>query len=392
MSSSRARVGGVTGMGRGSVGGLVPKSIVRAAFANQNKPSIDAAALFELAYQIFVIHNQDMPNALGEAAYLCDTTGKFYEDATKDKRYYPRSGDIETLKQNLELITNRARDIETVYIIGPGPKEVFLRKEGMLIKGLPNVRSIVTIDLSAEFNNQAKIAVNELAEDIGRSLLHSSYTMDYKAAAEKIRAERVSNRHLPPGLVLSTGGLITNIKTNDHTTFPVDQFKLDLKAMASIAGPCGFLMVTYDSNDDENSLVKAYRTEALRQLYLNVIDKISELCPGFSGLDSKKFTVVSTWNKEAQAVDHKLVVKEKMELRVPYKMDTRNGKTYFVTLLPGTTYNIISSYKPDVERVKEAANAVSLEHIIAAEHKKGPTAHFFQNRCGRSSTSYYGCK
>ncbi|MBU6234334.1 MAG: L-histidine N(alpha)-methyltransferase [Alphaproteobacteria bacterium] len=354
----------------GRVGGALPVN-------SNSKTELTPDELLAIAINIFV---KLEPNALGNAAYKLDPDGSFYNKATLHKKYYPRSGDIKVLEDHSAVIYNRARNVRRVVVVGPGPKEAFLRKEGQIIRELPNVEQIDTVDISEHFNLLACEGVASLAKELGRPLKHRGITMDFRAAAKLYDNEADPMETL----VICTGGLITNTESRNHDTFPSEQFKTDLKALGRIAGPGGYVLATYDSNEDPQSAVGAYKTKDFFRLYLNVIEAISKHVPAFRGLDVKNFQVRSVWNPKAQSVDHKLVVTRPMQFVVPYKNGGSTSVTHRINLMPGHEFHIISSYKPAVENVSAAGNEVGMTTLVSTEEDSGPTIHMFQNTAVRS--------
>jgi hypothetical protein len=330
------------------------------------------ADVLRLAVNIFV---KMEPNALGKAAYLLDPTGKFYNDATNHKSYYPRPGDVIAIKNHKEQITNRAHEVKHAIVIGQGPADVFQAKEVEILKGLRKLEKITTIDLSSYFNEQADEVVQKLSAKIKRPIEFNSITADYRTNASYLPLHTEGE----PALVICTGGLITNTESKNRDDFPSGQFKRDLKSLAKIAGKDGYVLVTYDSSEKIPLLLKAYDTKELKNLFLNVIDVIAKTCPEFEGLHRDNFEVVSSWNPTAMAIDHKLVVKKDMHFVVPYKNGHPKEVTYTVNLLKGSDIHALSSYKPHVEEVAKTARCVGLKTLISSETRRGPTVHMFKN-------------
>jgi hypothetical protein len=330
--------------------------------------------ILTLAVNIFI---KMEPNALGKAAYLLDPTGKFYTDATTHKSYYPRTGDVTAIQRHKEEITNRAHQVKHAIVIGPGPADVFQAKEMKILKGLRKLEKITFIDLSSHFNAQACNVVKDFCIKKKKTIELNSIVADYRIASSALPRTKMDQED--PTLVICTGGLITNTESKNHDDFPSAQFKKDLKSLARIAGKNGYVFVTYDSQEDPNLILKSYQTQETRNMFLNVIDVIAENCPEFQGLHRDNFDVVSSWNPTAMATDHKLVVKKDMHFVVPYKNGHPTEVIHTVTLLKGHDIHALSSYKPRVSAVSEAAKCIGMETLISSETRRGPTAHMFQN-------------
>ena len=329
---------------------------------------VSVEQLVEDAIDIFVTKRD---GAIGEAAFRYDMTG-LYDRATGTPEYYMREGDVGLHQRYAAQCANRINGIETAIVIGQGPGNIFRSKEGEILAKLPRLKRVVTIDIASENNLDAKRFVRgELSQIFGREIEHIGINADFRKAMQE-RPDLFSADERRG--VFCSGSTIMNLPPAILDTFPEKALVQDLQTFADMAGDNGHVLVTYDSNQDEDTIIAPYTTAEAQDLFLNVIDVQAARNPHLKGLSRSHFRYAVDFNKDAHEVRQRLVVVKPYSFTFPFAGKSKIKGVHSVNLHVGEEFHMISSYKPEMKRIMAIAESTGrLTNSIVTQEIHGPT-------------------
>ncbi len=311
----------------------------------------------------------------GSIAYSDAGASIFTENVLTAPAYYPYWGEVEHISAQKDSI---ARDIECTaraIIVGQGPRESLRNKELQVLKLLPNLQRIETLDLSAEFNQQSAEELRNFAKDYtethGRQLEIVCHQMDFTRPSAIIKPQANTT-------VFSTGSLLSNIPNASPHGSPDSDLKRLLQAFGYLAGKNGKIVIGYDSNTVQDTLTQAYNNEAISKLILNIPQIIADHCVGIEGFDPspENFSYEAQWIPKANQEALKIIIENPQDFSI-------QGERFH--LRAGEEYVFISSVKPQPNIVRELANDIGItqksvyidehglcEHILKVEKEQAP--------------------
>jgi uncharacterized SAM-dependent methyltransferase len=321
--------------------------------------------------------------------------------------YYPFHGEIDHIQDSRgDLIASKTNLAETdvLVIVGQGPWENCLKKEGQIIRDLarlpkPRLQKVVFIDISSDFNEQARQGMDALKKELNRPDLQiETHTADFQEYA-------MDHVPAPNTTVISTGSLISNITDVPLSGFPEKKLQSFLQSFRDIAGPSGKVVLGYDGNRDSDSNISAYEGSGdLSKFFYNVIWEIHSKSHGVSLsytnddgeqvpldqdelMDGKIFRYIPVWNEQGGHVAHTLEflrpVTVSVDLSNPALCSLLSGREK-ATLRNGLTFTAgqqlvaMTSTKYNWEDVKKAGKEVNLDTLSAKFHSSGLCLHSFK--------------
>ncbi|MDD3019409.1 MAG: L-histidine N(alpha)-methyltransferase [Alphaproteobacteria bacterium] len=212
--------------------------------------------------------------------------------------YTPYSGETKLISDNLPMISSWAQDTETAIIVGPGPAMSVMAKEIPVLQSLPNLKKVIVIELSPEFNKESTAAIQTVLPNVKMS----SYLEDFRTV--DLSAESYSS-----ALVISTGGL-TNFENISTDHFPHAQVTSHLQAIKRLAKSGGKFMWGYDSSTDADR----YNRKEISEFLLYPLEKASKR----SGviIDPTGFEHITYANTAASVLSHDWVVTRDQDIQI----------------------------------------------------------------------------
>lgn len=249
--------------------------------------------------------------------------------------YTPYSGEKALIQNNLPEISDWAKDISTVIIIGPGPARSIRAKERQILQSLPKLRQVVISELSREFNKQSSAEIKRLFPNISVTALQQDF-----------RTINLDNVDYDSALVISTGGF-TNFErmTADH--FPHSQVSEHLATIKRLARHGGKFLWGYDSSID----VSRYNCPEVSEFLLYPLEKASKM-DGVT-LDPRGFEHKTLANRAASVLSHDWIVTRDQNVFI-------GDRSYAFSV--GEKFVAFSSAKPDPTKIIRAA---SLQGIVS---------------------------
>ncbi|MFN3828195.1 MAG: L-histidine N(alpha)-methyltransferase [Micavibrio sp.] len=306
----------------------------------------------------------------GEIAYQ-NGGGKLFAQFTHaNPDYYPYHGEITLLATNRDAIAELFADVEHAIVVGPGPASSFSRKEYPILEKLPKLKAVSLVDLSADFNQQAKGVIQSNSQAMRRRVKGNitNYDMDFHDAGAVIPAQGKT-------AVFVTGGLVSNVHNAPLNGFPDQDMQGMLRACRDLAGEDGFVILGYDTNQWHESLNKAY-DQSLAPFIKNIMQIIADHTPGIQGFDPHpdNFRYEMQWHKKASQVAHTIVFERPQRFTI-----TDNGQTHTFTFDTGDELVMMSSIKPLQQKMTQLASYCGLQTVNGYFDQHGLVEHIFKS-------------
>lgn len=284
------------------------------------------------AFRADALEGLAQPQKQIPSKYLYDATGaKLFEQITEQPEYYPTRTEMALLRRHAGEISAAIGPGATIVEPGSGAGE----KVEILIEALESPRAMVPVDIARE---QLRRVARTLA------VRHPSLEI-VPLWADFTRAiavpERVACLH--PRLVFFPGSTIGNF-------LPEVQQGL-LRALATLAGKDGSLLIGFDRIKDESVLVPAYDDAAgvTRAFELNILERLNRELG--ADADPQKFEYEARWDAEHARIEMHLVAREAHAITVAgERFEFAKGETLWNE----------SSHKYDLARIERLAASAGL--------------------------------
>lgn len=268
-----------------------------------------------------------------------------------DNGYKSHSGEKGLIELHKEGIASWAEGMDTAILVGPGPEVSVRHKEIPILRGLPNLRRIVVVELSPVFNRASC------------SVLHDEFpkaqVIPYHRDFMKLELE--GSLSYGNALVISTGSLANYEKCPSHS-FPSAQLTAHLEAFRKLAREGGKVLWGYHSRLDADH----YRSDAVREFLLYPLVKASKI-KGVE-IDPSLFSYEPRICEQASAAFHDWVVVRQGNIKV--------GDKRFV-VFQDERYGMFCSVKPDPEKVEPLGRNVRLPTWSTFREESGGVLHAF---------------
>jgi len=343
--------------------------------------------------------------------YESEEGPQYFADFTHNHHaYYPYHAEVDHIHDSRgALLTSKTQltDTEVLFIVGQGPWQNFMEKEGRIIRDLTalpgnHLKKICFLDISEDFNRQAREGMEVLKKSLNRpDIAIETYNADFRQFAQS-----GNYRPAPNTTVISTGALISNIENVPQTSFPQAQLKTNLRALGNIAGPGGTLLLGYDGNTKPEANIRAYAgSDDLSKFFYNMLWEIHTKASGLSLtylnaqgqrvpfehddlMAGKIVKYKPVWNQNASHIAHTL------EFLVPVQVvaDMDNPKLREIaekagclneidgglTFKPGSSLIAMTSTKFSWEDVRDAGKLAGLDTLNVYHHSTGLCLHSFR--------------
>lgn len=173
---------------------------------------------------------------LGPDLYSNGGAAKFENILKGNGSYTPFAGEVQLLTEHAQYISDWAKSLGTAIIIGPGPAKSVMAKEIKVLKSMPNLKRVISLELSPAFNKQSELALSTALPNVS---IHA-FEIDFRTAD---LSGIVDSK---PALVISTGSF-TNYEGCLGHNFPHGQVTRHIAKMAELAGSGGKILWGYNS-------------------------------------------------------------------------------------------------------------------------------------------------
>ncbi|WP_435641155.1 L-histidine N(alpha)-methyltransferase [Micavibrio aeruginosavorus] len=305
---------------------------------------------------------------MGRIAYLDDGAFLFNKFVHENPDYYLYHDEIELFSKNCAALARNFRFCTRAFIVGPGPRDSFKKKEMHILKYMPSLQEIIFIDLSQKFNEAAKSEIDRSYLFNSAGVRTSYMTMDFRVAAHFFPPQENT-------AVLCTGSLISNLE-NVRTTsaFPRLKTKIFMTGLQHLAGPNGKILIGYDANNDLNTLLSAYN-QHLEPFMINIMRVIRDHAHGARQMKigPNYFSYEASIVPRTPMVEHRIVVKQDQTITLLNK----NERPINFELKKGQRLTMMASLKPRPQMIDTLGREIGISTTEIHRHPNGPTLHIF---------------
>ncbi|MGE0109831.1 MAG: L-histidine N(alpha)-methyltransferase [Bdellovibrionales bacterium] len=164
-----------------------------------------------------------------------------------------------------------------------------------------------------------------------------------------------------PALGIMTCGTIGNMYGTLNDSSVKNNLTQALRTISSLTKN-GWLLLSVDTNQKEESLVQGYDTPIMARLFLTVLHRMNKELP-VEGFDSSLFKYVPEWHADLQLLAH-----------VAYATDSQDFTlgNHTLHIEKGTRLHLLNSYKFTQDFFESCCDNANLE-ILSTWHHKSPT-------------------
>ncbi|GEM_PF-5816042 len=277
------------------------------------------------------------------------------------KDYKVIDNEIRIIDQYADQIGS-ALPVNAIYgELGPGEEKAIHRKTLRLLRSLKSPKKFISIDINGDFaNNAAKIIENETG-------LRSEFIKgDF--LAEELRSGTGQAIFSLFGGLLANGGKIEGVNSETQLTDTFNKLALNIMNLGD------HLVITQDTQQDEQDLLKAYTHPDLAHYILSIMHKIKRDLPT-RDFDPEVFEYVSRWLPRENLITLNAKVKSN-EKGLPIHFQIAQMA---FALRSGQELPLVNCYKYPVKEFVQAARNAGLSSQALYKSSNNPIAlHIFR--------------
>jgi uncharacterized SAM-dependent methyltransferase len=269
-------------------------------------------------------------------AYLIDSNS--YEKLIKTcKDYYLFDDEVALIKNNSLKLKHYLNDITNIIEIGPGSNHTVINKTVPFLQYAKKLEGYFPLDLC---ENYLTDTCNIVSANIP-NLKIKPIEHDIMSSSPLKLSNNLRNKAL-----IILGGTLGNFNEEEQSNI-LTLFHNSLKEG-------DLLFITFDSNLEKESLLKAYSNNLACNLLRGGLNYFSSLYQDL--LEHKaKFEVCCTWNEQQQYIDLFFTAKENLTLYLP--------NNNIVKIQEGQEFRGIKSRKYDKNKIESLLNKCKLSVI-----------------------------
>jgi uncharacterized SAM-dependent methyltransferase len=244
--------------------------------------------------------------------YMYNST--FWDDIVKQSSdYYIPKADKELSQKALDYIVNYLPPRTSCVDFGVGSPEAIKRNSLPMARALRS-KKYYAIDFSQKFLEDAI----SLQSEFGSTCKVITKQMDFFIQSNTIISDG-------PAIGILTGSTIGNnygSLSDRHININLSRTLRHLLRLVNN----GWLMLSFDTNQNEAELVRAYQTPLNSRLHLSVLPRMSEELP-MDNFDPSLFAYQPEWHSECQVVAHMIVATENQDFTLGnYSLSVKKGQ------------------------------------------------------------------
>ncbi len=252
--------------------------------------------------------------------------------ASKD--YYPLHTEIELIRNKAGLLIGKRVNPVWLTDFGPGPPQTVRLKTLPIKKHFQHVVGYSPIDLSETYLHEASQVVFEDQPNISLKAFHADYFTDY--------IQLPKGNHTPFGLFF--GSTISNFEGRPEDGMPTDAIINQLVRLKEILGNGGELMMAYDANQDEQSILSSYMHELQMEFGRNIMHRVVRDLPVYGNFYPDAWRYEPQWHAQTHQLCHTIICEKDMDFWL--------GDEHFKPKA-GESFILNNSFKYPVEKMNE---------------------------------------
>jgi L-histidine N-alpha-methyltransferase len=263
----------------------------------------------------------------------------FYNNLIKNcEDYYLCKNETEIIKENLDKFVKHFSGITDIIEIGPGSAYAVNNKTLPILNCAKNLKRYHAIDHSKNYLEEACLFIEKERPDIE--------ILGIEANLVHVGKIKVTSIKKGTKALLFLGSTLGNFNTPQQDQI-IEQFS-NLLSLNDI------LIITVDTNQDEDSLLKAYSNNYTCNFVIGALNHYGKINHEFNNYLSD-FEVKTTINKLSNSVEFSFVTKKE----ISFHFKGYGG----ITLLKGQELKGIRSYKYTLENITSILSKRSFEVI-----------------------------
>lgn len=241
----------------------------------------------------------------------------------------------------------------TLVDFGPGSEKAVRTKTIPIKSHLENVVAYCPIDLSDTFLEEASRVVRVDQPNISIVPYHADYMHD----------EITLPDHQGRKVGIYVGGTIANVEGHPNNVMPDDKVISLLERFRHILGDNAELIMAYDANQDEVSIVASYSHPLQREFGRNIMHRVKRDLPVIGNFDADAWIYEPVWHAKTHQLCHTVIAQKDMDFYL--------GRERFI-ILRGESFILNNSFKYSVEQMQEWAEKAgwSQQKIVMDDQKR----------------------
>lgn len=220
-----------------------------------------------------------------------------YSNIVQLDKYYLCREEIENIKQGKAVLENFLYDSNNIIEIGPGSEYTLLNKTIPILGASKNLVKYIGLDYSESYLDETLAFLKANSKGISISGVVGDLLRD------KID---IKDRASGQNCVIFLGSTIGNFTKND--------MHLAINKIADICGNGDKLIITFDINQDENTLLSAYSNELMEKWMQGILKYFIQYDPTMQS-KLEKFKQKADW--DGQKVQMFFEVQEDLSVSIP---------------------------------------------------------------------------
>jgi uncharacterized SAM-dependent methyltransferase len=249
------------------------------------------------------------------------------------KDYYPLQNEVRLIHENAARLLKRQKRPVILVDFGPGPRQAVLDKTIPIARIFKDVAGYCPVDISRDYLISACEVVHRENPDI----LFKAFNMDF--FGEDIP--------LPAGharLGLFFGSSISNLEGNPEDGIPEEEIIRQLSHLHRVLGEDGALLMAYDANQDEASILQSYLHELQKAFGVNVMHRIKRDLPIHGDFDPYAWKYEPVWHEKTHQLCHTVICERDQSFWLDdERFDIKAGERFILN----------NSYKYPVQKMRE---------------------------------------
>ncbi|MGB4191804.1 MAG: L-histidine N(alpha)-methyltransferase [Rickettsiales bacterium] len=239
------------------------------------------------------------------SSYIYLDSCNYYDKLIRNsKDYYLCNDHIELIKNSKDSFTKHLNDITDIIEIGPGSDYVIRNKTMVILDYARNAKNYLAIDNCKQYLDETCDFLKTNTSNINISSLEADLMQE-----DKLQVPLAENSKK---CLLFLGGTLAN--------FHKEQQNHCLKQIYNMLNPGDLFIITADTNQNEESLIRAYHNQDAQNLFMGVVNYFATINDSFRECASA-LKIECKWNKLEQYVDIFFVAQEKFSFKFSNNKD-----------------------------------------------------------------------
>jgi len=207
--------------------------------------------------------------------------------------YYLFNDEVKTISSNKDALKEYLKEVTDIVEIGPGSDYTLEHKTLPILSYVENLKRYHAIDISKDYLDNACNYIKR----------HKPELEICSVEADLMRDEKIELNQIPYGkkAVIFLGSTLGN--------FTQMQQNYVLKQISMLTEANEIVIIAIDTNQDKNSLIKAYNNSYSTKLVLAIIRNFTKISPKFLPYVNS-FEVECRWDEANKLIDIFFVVKD----------------------------------------------------------------------------------